>query len=723
MRKILIFSTNYLPNIGGAELAIKEIADRLDDVEFHLITARLRRSLPKIESLGRVRVYRMGFGTGFDKLLLPILGTRKAVSLHRALHFDAAWSMMASQASVAASFFKLRRRRVPLVLTLQEGDEEEHLKRYAAGIGFLYKLLIRPWHLLVFKLADRVTVISGHLEARARRNNRAVPIVLVPNGVDIKAFEKAAEPSARLAARRRFGFSDHDTVVATVGRLVAKNRTDTLIRAIALLPPSYKLLIAGTGALEGELRRLAQELSVTSRVVFAGRVEPDQVPEYLAAADVFSRPSASEGLGTAFLEAMAASVPVVATRVGGITDFLEDKKTGLFAGVGDAEDVARKITILARDRILRADIIEAAHELVSERYNWEAVALSMKTHAFEPLFLLRRQRLLVSTGIYPPAVGGPATYAKYLNDALWDMGVASTAATYGWEANLPIGLRHVCYFLRVLVPVLRSDWVLALDTFSVGVPTVWAARLLRRKVVVRVGGDYVWERYVERTHEDVPLPEFYRENPQLSFKERIVRFLSRAALKRADAVVFSTEWQRALWTEPYRLRREKTAVIENCYGKREPTDAPERKVFLWAGRPIFLKNTERMKEAFEKARKRDEVLSLECLSVPHEVLLSRIRSSYAVILPSLSEVSPNFILEAIRFEKPFVTTRHIGLKDRIGKLGVFVDPTDEKAITEGIMSLADPEVYRTFRGELRQFGFTHTWTDIAAEFISIFESL
>jgi len=722
VKKVLIFSTNYLPNIGGAELAIKEITDRLPDIDFDLITPRYRVSLAKCEKIGRVWVYRVGLGTRLDKFLIPITGFFKGLRLHREHAYDSVWCMMASQASVAAAFFKMVKPRIPLVLTVQEGDEEGHLARYALGVPFLYRLLIRPWHVLIFKVADVVTVISNYLATRARQYNVSVPIELVPNGVDVKRFSSPSS-GARANIRRTFGFSDTDPVIITLSRLVQKNCIGDIIQALKFLPETYKLLIVGSGGLEASLHSLACDIGVAKRVVFAGTVSPHETPEYLAAADVFVRPSASEGFGISFIEAMAASVPVVATAVGGIVDFLEDKKTGLVCEVKNPEDIARKINILVRDRALRDGIVVSAFAMVSLKYDWSGISEQMRARAFNPVFTLKKERILIATGIYPPEVGGPATYAKALTEILWKQGYANTVVTYGWEKKLPIVLRHFVYFFRLFLPIRSSDWVLALDTFSSGMPAVWASTIFREKAIVRVGGDFLWEHYIERTGDRVSLPDFYKITPPLSFKERLIRRLSLFTLHRASLLVFSTEWQRKLWRVPFGLKTDRTLVIENYYGEKIASVAPSEKNFIWAGRPITLKNVTLLKSAFTRAEEKASDITLECLAVPHQVLMEKIRRAYAIILPSISEVSPNFILEAIRYEKPFIVSKYCGILDRIGELGVTVDPLRQDSITEAVLKLSDDATYAHIRKALHEFTFTHTWDEIAEAFVNAFKRL
>ncbi len=720
MKKILVFSTNFLPNIGGAELAIKEIAERLPEIEFEVLTARLSVQLPPSERIGRILVHRVGVGAKIDKFLLPIFGFLKAYVLHRQRKYNLLWSMMASQASVAAAFFKIFYRHLPLLLTLQEGDEEAHLARYAFGNEFLYSLFIRPWHVLVFKVSDRITVISRYLEARARRTSSATPIVLIPNGVDVRFFSEHSGPGARARRRKEFGFSAHDWVVITVSRLVAKNRVDDCIRAVAALPKEFKLLIAGSGELEQELKRLTAKLGVSDRVVFAGNVENEWIPEYLAAADVFARPSSSEGFGISFIEAMAAGVPVIATPVGGITDFLEDKKTGLFCGVNDPRDLALKIQTLMRDSELRRGIIDEARQRVKERYDWDAIADRMHREAFEPLWNGEYRRVLIATGFYPPGVGSQAKYAKNLRDSFIDKGYSVSVVVY-LNSRLPSGIKHLIYVLRLLFPLYLCDYALSLDTLSVGLPTVFAARLMRRKVIARIGGDFLWEQYVQRTGAEIPLPEFYSMRRSMTLKERLVFWLIRSSFPHYHRLAFNTAWQRELWKEPYRLDVRKTAVIENFYGSKSSTQKQQAKNFIWVGRPIKIKNLDHLKAAFERARVKNPSIALEFLSVPHEELMHRIAHCYAAVLPSLSDVSPNFIAEAIQYEKPFILTKYCGILNRVGGLGIVVDPLQEDEITAAFLALADDRQYEGYLKKLREFDFTHTWKQIAGEFIEQFK--
>lgn len=376
--RILIFSTAYLPWIGGAEIAVKEITDRLPGISFDMITANLNGEEASVEKLGNITIYRLG-KSARGKFLLPFTGFLLARKLHRQNQYDFAWSIMASQASIAAALFRMFSRNVRLVLTLQEGDEEDYLKRYVKGNEVLYKLFIRPWHRLVFKKADLTTAISTYLKKRALENGVRGPIVVVPNGVDLKRFLKTYSEAELWTVKTSLGKTDDERYIITTSRLVAKNAVADIILSLNHLPAHVKLLVLGVGEEYAALEELVRTKHLSRRVVFLGHVGHGEIPKYLQVSDVFVRPSLSEGMGNSFIEAMAAGLPVVATPVGGIVDFLRNEETGLFAEVRSPKSIATQVSRLLDDATLRAHIVAKAREMVVARYDWNIIAEEMKT--------------------------------------------------------------------------------------------------------------------------------------------------------------------------------------------------------------------------------------------------------------------------------------------------------------------------------------------------------
>ena len=92
---------------------------------------------------------------------------------------------------------------------------------------------------------------------------------------------------------------------------------------------------------------------------------------------------------------------------------------------------------------------------------------------------------------------------------------------------------------------------------------------------------------------------------------------------------------------------------------------------------------------------------------------------YAVVLPSLSEVTPNYIIDSILCGKPFLLTQHSGYAERFKNYGIIVDPLDENDMARGIRELATPEVYARLSANIARFSESHTYDDIAREFAAV----
>jgi glycosyltransferase involved in cell wall biosynthesis len=370
MRKILIFSLVYFPKyVGGAEVAVKEIANRIppDDISFDMITLN-GGGEAAVENIDNVTVYRVLAKVGpLQKLLYPFAAYKKALELQKSNVYDAVWSIMASYAGFAAFLFKRKYPGVQHILTIQEGD---HFERRAGILKLFFK-----W---IFRSADRISVISNFLADWSREMGATAPIIVVPNAVDVAAFSKIPDQNELMQLKEKLGKKVGDVFVITTSRLTLKNGISDVINALPMLPAHVKFLVLGSGELESELKSLVARLKLEDRVMFLGYVPHTEMPRYLHISDIFIRPSLTEGLGNSFLEAMAAGIPVIATPVGGIPDFLIDGETGLFCDVQKPESIARKIEKLLKDAESRDYIISCARKVVGERYEWSRIAGQMK---------------------------------------------------------------------------------------------------------------------------------------------------------------------------------------------------------------------------------------------------------------------------------------------------------------------------------------------------------
>ncbi len=376
MKRILIMSVAYAPFMGGAEVAVKEITDHLSQkgFVFDMVTLNLDGTQAKQEQVGSIHVYRVGGKGRIHKLLFPFIGYFKARSLHKKNNYDAIWSIMASFNAFAALFFKYNYPKVPFILNLQEGDPIEYIKRQ---VRFVY-----PLFKSIFTHADVIQAISYYLVAFAKDMGARVPVKMIPNGVDIQTFGREVSDSEIELASKEMGKEKGDRMIITTSRLVPKNAVGDIVSALQFLPTSVKLTVIGTGPLESVLRKQVEELKLGTRVLFLGYKYYQDLPRYLKASDVFVRPSLSEGMGISFIEAMAAGIPIIATPVGGIPDFLHDGETGLFANVKNPKSIAIQVMKILDNPELRQKIVTNAHHLVVKNYDWKLVAERMRTEVF-----------------------------------------------------------------------------------------------------------------------------------------------------------------------------------------------------------------------------------------------------------------------------------------------------------------------------------------------------
>lgn len=396
-KRVLIFSLAYFPRfVGGAEVAIKEITDRISpaDIEFHMVTLRFDSTLPKVEQVGNVLVHRIGFTATnptmddlkkfplfLNKYLYQALAPLYALRLHAKYRYDGTWAMMAHAVGIAAAIFKLCAPRVKYVLTLQEGDPPEHIERLARPAWPLFRY--------AFTHADAVQVISTFLGKWAKHMGYQGKPILVPNAVNTKHFAQEYPAEELQALKEKLGKKKDDVFLITTSRLVYKNAIDDVIMALPGLPKKIKFLILGIGPDEKMLKDIAAREKVADRVQFLGQVGHEDLPKYLKISDMFIRPSRSEGMGNSFVEAFAAGIPVIATQEGGIADFLFDAKKNPdkpTTGWAVSRDCPKEIAAAVKDILAHPEQVQkvttTAKALAFSDYDWDSIARAMREKVF-----------------------------------------------------------------------------------------------------------------------------------------------------------------------------------------------------------------------------------------------------------------------------------------------------------------------------------------------------
>ncbi len=233
----------------------------------------------------------------------------------------------------------------------------------------LSRRLLPCWGRKVIAISDQV---GQHLitDFGLRREN----ISLVYNGIDLDKFRSFSNEELVLE-KKRLGLSQEKKIIGHIGRLSVVKGQKYLIDAaerLAAVRSDVQFLIIGDGDQRQELKKLVEDKNLKNIVLFSHSVI--DITLALAVMDVFAMPSLQEGLGLSLLEAQAAGVAVVASRVGGIPTAVSHQKTGLLCNPGDGKDLAVSIARLLDDGDLRQILIENARKQSREKFSLSGMA-------------------------------------------------------------------------------------------------------------------------------------------------------------------------------------------------------------------------------------------------------------------------------------------------------------------------------------------------------------
>lgn len=267
--------------------------------------------------------------------------------------------------------------KIPFVISLHGSDI------FVANKNKFFKWVAK-W---VFSQASYVTACSQELFDQAKIINPEINIQLLAWGADPEVFKPIKD---REKIRKKYGWGMHEVIIISLGRFVYKKGFDRLISIVPELISenvNLRVVIGGSGPLEEDLLNLVRKLDIEKYVSFPGRIPWDEVPEFLAAADIFVLPSQRDsagnldGLPTVLLEAMACGLPCVATEIGGVNLVINHGNNGYLISGGNNSSLLTHISSLVLDDELIKLFGQRSRLSIIQKNNWNNVA-----KYFEDLF-------------------------------------------------------------------------------------------------------------------------------------------------------------------------------------------------------------------------------------------------------------------------------------------------------------------------------------------------
>ncbi len=380
-------------------------------------------------------------------------------------------------------------------------------------------------------------------------------------------------------------------------------------------------------------------------------------------------------------------------------------------------------------------------------------------------------RVLIATGIYPPDIGGPATYSALLARELPKRNTDVSVVTYGpagVSRKIPKGLRHLAYFCICYIKALSADIVFAQDPVSAGLPALCAARLARRVFALRVAGDYAWEQATQRYGVTDSIDEFQTR----SYSPRVERLrrLQRFVVRHADLAITPSKYFQNIVRGWFAARIHADLTRTHAEGKpnvitiyngiefsevRPPQTETSilgrsdlKKIIFSAGRLVPWKGfdvlIEMMKdlpewelriagegpqrEALERAMRNEKAETrVELLgAIAREKMGEELARARVFVLNTSFESFSYQVVEAMWAGVPVVATNIGNLSEIIenGKEGILAAPNDKAALIAAILRLDEDEGFRAevikaAREKAKQFSLQHT----IDELVPVFKSL
>lgn len=357
--KILILNYEYPPLGGGAATATLNMLKRFKgkkDLEITLLTSSVSEYKEDINQ--NINIIRLDIGKGGDihnqSLKDLIMYSLKALVwlVKNVRQYDLIHAFFGTPCGFLAMLTGK-----PYIVSLRGSDVPFYSEKYAILYKYIFQYLVK----LIWKRAEYVVANSGGLRDLAYETYDKKEIGVIYNGVDVDIFHP--------------GVKDKGFNVVSTARLIERKGIDYLIKAFGKFAEGkedVELRLFGGGSQKEELEQLTKDLKLEDKVKFFGEKKREELALNVPKSQIFVLPSKNEGMSNSLLEAMASSLAVIATDVGG-TKELVDEKNGLIVGLESVEDIYKALEKMYQDSKMVEEMGKVSRER-TEDMSWENMA-------------------------------------------------------------------------------------------------------------------------------------------------------------------------------------------------------------------------------------------------------------------------------------------------------------------------------------------------------------
>lgn len=332
-------------------------------------------------------------------------------------------------------------------------------------------------------------------------------------------------------------------------------------------------------------------------------------------------------------------------------------------------------------------------------------------------------KILIATGIYPPDIGGPATYSKLLEDELPKRGIDTLVVSYSSVRHFPRGISHLVYLYKLFRSAYGRDIIYVQDPVSVGLPAMIVAKILRKKFYLRLGGDYAWEQGRNKFKVKEHLDNFYKDTSRYHLFVKILIYIQRTVASAAHKVIVPSNYLKKVVIK-WGIPKNKIEVIYSTIGYIDKANNRRTlrgllkfngkmivsvgRLVEWKGFSVLIDVVADLRKDFPNLKfmiigdgplyddldKKIEKLDLYDTvslagSLDRDVTLRYIEAADVFVLNTSYEGLSHTILEAMSVGTPIITTNVGGNPELIDddKSGFLVKYNDKKVLTEKIKTI------------------------------------